>query len=101
MPVTTIGALVALDADVPEEAVRAVLAELPEVEVAAVVKGLEDSFNTIEDHRPDVLIVACQADSESALWYVREAARRHPERPVVVLSTTSPNCRSRSTTTTL
>jgi pilus assembly protein CpaE len=91
MPVATISALVALDERVDEERVRAVLAEVPEIEFKTVVNGLDDPATALAGHSADLLLVACEPDSDSALWFVREAARRAPERPVVVLTGTSAN----------
>ena len=86
-----ITALVALDAGVDEGAVREVLMETHGVEIAAVLAGLEQSWTALGEHPSDVVIVACPPESEQALWFVREATRRYPDRPIVVLSTTSAN----------
>ncbi|HZB76052.1 MAG TPA: AAA family ATPase [Solirubrobacteraceae bacterium] len=84
-------ALVALDAGVDEEAVREVLGATRGVEVAAVLGSLENSWTALGEHPCDVVILACEPDSEAALWFLREATRRYPERPVIVLSGTSAN----------
>jgi pilus assembly protein CpaE len=91
MLVTTIRALVALDADVHEGGVRALLDEMPEIDLTAMVTGLDNCWTALADHRPDVLIVACQPDAEAALQFVREVTRHDPERPVVMLSAPSTN----------
>jgi pilus assembly protein CpaE len=91
MPVATITALVALDSGVDEQRVRELMAEVPAVEVTAVVTGLEDGWTALGQHAADVLLVACEPDSDAALWFVREAARRDPARPVVVLTGASAN----------
>ena len=56
-----------------------------------MVTGLEEGWTALGETPADVLLVACRPDSENALWFVREAARRAPERPVLVLSAGSPN----------
>lgn len=86
-----ISALVALDAGVDADVVRTLLAETPALEVAGLVEGLEKSWSVLEGSAPDAVVVACEPDSEQALWFIREAARKHPDRPVVVLCCGSPN----------
>src|SRR5829696_7388120 len=84
-------ALVALDAGVDEEGVRDVLGATPGVEIAAVLSSLENSWTALGEQPYDVVILACEPDSEAALWFLREATRRYPDRPVIVLSGTSAN----------
>jgi pilus assembly protein CpaE len=87
----SITALVALDAGVDEAGVRDVLTDTRGVEITAVLTGLEESWTALGEHASDVVIVACPPDSEQALWFIREATRRYPERPIVVLSAASSN----------
>jgi pilus assembly protein CpaE len=91
MPVTTMSALVAVDGDVYEETVRAVLDEAPGIDVAALMIGLDDATAALGQHPSDVLLVACRPDSDAAMWFVREASRRSPDRPIVMLSEPSTN----------
>src|SRR5215211_4071245 len=84
-------ALVALDAGVDEEGVRHVLGATRGVEVAAVLSNLENSWTALGEHPYDVVILACEPDSEAALLFLREATRRYPDRPVIVLSGASAN----------
>src|SRR5829696_1637026 len=84
-------ALVALDAGVDEQDVRAVLSATRGVEVATVLDNLENSWTALGDHPCDVVILACRPDSEPALYFIREATRRYPERPMIVLSSESSN----------
>jgi len=86
-----ITALVALDAGVDERAVRDVLTETDGVQITVVVAGLEESWTALGEEVSDVVIVACPPESEQALWFIREATRRHPERPIIVLSGASAN----------
>jgi pilus assembly protein CpaE len=86
-----ITALVALDAGVDEGSVRDVLTDTKGVDIAAVLTGLEDSWTALGEHTSDVVIVACPPESELALWFIREATRRYPERPIIVLSGSSAN----------
>lgn len=87
----SITALVALDAGMDEAGVRDVLTDTRGVEITAVLTGLEQSWTALGEHASDVVIVACPPDSEQALWFIREATRRYPERPIVVLSAASAN----------
>ena len=91
MPVTAMSVLVAVDGDVYEETVRAVLDEAAAIDVAAVVIGLEEAATALGQHPSDVLLVACRPDSDAAMWFVREASRRAPDRPIVMLSEPSTN----------
>lgn len=86
-----ITALVALDAGIDESRVRDVLTDTSGVEIAAVLSGLEESWTALDEQKSDVVIVACPPESEQALWFIREAARRYPERPIIVLSGASAN----------
>jgi pilus assembly protein CpaE len=86
-----ITALVALDTGIDEAGVRDVLTDTRGVEITAVLAGLEESWTALGEHASDVVIVACPPDSEQALWFIREATRRYPERPIVVLSAASAN----------
>jgi pilus assembly protein CpaE len=87
----SITALIALDDGVDEKSVTEVLRDTRGVEVAAVLTGLEESWTALGEHVSDVVIVACPPESEQALWFIREATRRYPERPIIVLSGASAN----------
>jgi len=86
MAARTMSALVALDAAVDAERVRAVLDRATVIDVAALVRGLEDGWTAIDGQAADVLLVACGRDADAAMWFVREAARRTPDRPIVMLT---------------
>jgi pilus assembly protein CpaE len=87
----TISTLVALDAGVDEARVRDLLTATPALGVSAVVEGLDQSWNALSTEAPDAVLVACEPESEKALWFIRELATKHPNRPVVVLCSGSPN----------
>jgi pilus assembly protein CpaE len=86
-----ITALVALDAGMDEGSVRDVLTDTHGIEITAVLAGLEESWTALGEHASDVVIVACPPESEQALWFIREATRRYPDRPIIVLSGPSAN----------
>ena len=54
MQVTTMTALVALETDVDEHDIRELLADVPAVEIVAVVSGLDDSWVALEIGRAHV-----------------------------------------------
>ena len=82
---TTISALVALDSGVDEDDVRTLLTYAPGLEVVGLVEGLDESWGALQATASDAIVVACRPGSEQALWFIRETARAHPSRPVVVL----------------
>jgi pilus assembly protein CpaE len=86
-----ISSLVALDAGVDENRVRELLAETPGLEVAVLVEGLDESWGALSGSPSDAVVVACEPQSEQAIWFIRETARKHPERPIVVLCWGTPN----------
>ena len=82
----TISAVVAVDAGANPDDIRALLAEVEDVGVAGVGE-LEPGWSALADRANDVVVVACPPGSEKALWFIREVARTHPDRPVVVVLT--------------
>ena len=86
-----ITALVALDEGVHRDVVQAALPADSEIEVVALVEGLEESWATLQETAPDVVVIATAGYSERALFFVDGAVKQRPERPVVVLCESSPN----------
>jgi pilus assembly protein CpaE len=87
----TISTLVALDASVDEHVIRGLLAEVPGLEVSGFHAGLDRGWAALDEEAPDAVVVACEPESEMVLWFLREAARKYPDRPVVVLCHGLPN----------
>jgi pilus assembly protein CpaE len=83
--------LVALDAGVDRETVEAALPEGSDIQVAAFVEGLEESWTALQETATDLLLVACAGYSERTLVFIDGAVRQRRERPVVVLCASSPN----------
>ena len=83
--------LVALDVEVDAAAVEAALAVGEGIQVVGYVHGLEDETNPLQDTPSDVLLLACGEPSEVALGFLRSAADRRPDRPVVVLAGAAEN----------
>jgi pilus assembly protein CpaE len=86
-----ISTLVALGAGVDMQQLRTLLEGAPGLAVAAVVEGLEESWNELSSSPTDAVVVVCEPESEQTLWFIRETARTHPDRPVVVLCWGTPN----------
>jgi pilus assembly protein CpaE len=86
-----ITALVTLERGVDEDAVREVLAETQGLELAGLVDGLDAGWTAMGERSADVVVLVCVADSEQALWFLRESARAYPDRPVVILCPGSDN----------
>jgi pilus assembly protein CpaE len=91
MQTTTISALVALDAGVDDERVRALLAHAADIDVVGLVRGLENGWAAVQEQIPDAVILACPPGSDNALWFLRELVRGDNGRPVIVLSDGSPD----------
>ncbi|MDQ3777904.1 MAG: AAA family ATPase, partial [Actinomycetota bacterium] len=83
--------LVALDGDVDRARVENALPEGSNIDVVAVVDGLEESWTTLQDTGADLVIVACGGYSESALVFIDGVVKQQAQRPVVVLCDASPN----------
>jgi pilus assembly protein CpaE len=81
----TITALIALDTEVDRETVEAVLADQPTLEVAGAMADFEDASTMIAEVPCDLLLVACEGDSEQALAFIGGAAKERPDLPVVLL----------------
>jgi pilus assembly protein CpaE len=86
-----VSTLVALDEGVDADLVRTLVGDTHGVEIAAVVEGLQDSWNVVDERPHDLLVVACRPDSDLTLWFVRETVKQRPDRPVVILAGASPN----------
>jgi pilus assembly protein CpaE len=86
-----ITALVAIDEGAQRDLVQASLPADSGVEVVAIVEGFEDSWATLQETAPDVVVVATVGYSERALFFIDGAVKQRPERPVVVLCEKSPN----------
>jgi pilus assembly protein CpaE len=86
----SIKALVSLDAGIDEAAVRAALPSDPTIQVVGYVP-VEESWSTLQEAASDLLVIACSGYSERALTLIGNAAREHPDLPIVVLSMSSPD----------
>jgi pilus assembly protein CpaE len=83
--------LVALDGGVDRDTIEASLPEGSDIQVVALVDGLEESWTTLQETATDLVVVACAGYSERALIFIDGAVKQRRERPVVVLCESSPN----------
>ena len=88
---TMISTLVVLDAGVDEDVVRGLLEDIPGLEVSGFHGSLDRGWAALDESAPEAVVVACEPESENVLWFVREASRKYPDRPVVVLCHGTPN----------
>ena len=86
-----IRALVALDSGVDSNYVQALLPSGSSFEVVGLINGLDESWRTLQETAPDLLIVVCSGYSDRTLYFIDSAVKATPERPIVVLTTGSPN----------
>jgi pilus assembly protein CpaE len=86
-----IHAFVAVDVGVDENQLRAALPEGAGIDVLGVIDGLEESWQTLQETSPDIVVVACSGYSDRALYFIDSAVKQASERPVVVLTIGSPN----------
>jgi pilus assembly protein CpaE len=91
MQTKTISALVAVDVGIDVGDVRTVLDATVGIEATNVVRGLDVAWEALPGDSSDAIVLACAPDSETALWFIRNAVRSYPERPVIVVSAASEN----------
>jgi pilus assembly protein CpaE len=87
-----IRALVAIDEGVDRNLVEAALpVEYADLQVVALIDGLDESWKALQETETDLLLVACAGYSDRALFLIDGAVKQRPSRPIVVLSEGSPN----------
>ena len=86
-----IQALVAVDGGIDGQTIQALLHDDGAVEIVGIITGLEESWRTLQETVPDLLLVVCEGYSDRALFFIDSAVKQQPDRPVVVLTTGSPN----------
>jgi pilus assembly protein CpaE len=86
-----IRALVALDVGVDSNVIQSMLPDNSTIEVVGIINGLEESWRTMQETESDLLIVACEGYSDRALYFIDAAVKDQADRPVVVMTTGSPN----------
>jgi pilus assembly protein CpaE len=86
-----IQALIAVDGGVDEGLLRAALPTDAAIEIIGIVDGLNESWQTLQETSPDLVVVACAGYSDRAIYFIDSAVKQSRERPVVVLTVGSPN----------
>jgi len=82
--------LVSLDAGIDESAVRAALPASTDIQIVGIVRGVDESWTTLHETPADLLVVACSAYSERALFLIASVVKERPGMPVVVLAHDAP-----------
>jgi pilus assembly protein CpaE len=77
--------LVSLDAGIDESAsVRA--AGGSDIQVVGIVRGVDESWTTLQETPTDLLVIACTGYSERALFLIASVVKARPGMPIVVLA---------------
>jgi pilus assembly protein CpaE len=87
----SIHALVAVDTGVDSQTIQAMLPDGGGIEVVGIINGLEEAWRTLQETAPDLVVIVCEGYSDRALYFMESAVKQQPDRPVVVLTTGSPN----------
>jgi pilus assembly protein CpaE len=82
--------LVSLDSGIEEQTVRAALPATPDIQIVGIVKGVDESWSTLQESPTDLLVIACSGYSERALFLIASAVKERPGLPVVVLAQAAP-----------
>jgi pilus assembly protein CpaE len=82
--------LVSLDSGIEEQTVRAALPATPDIQIVGIVKGVDESWSTLQETPTDLLVIACSGYSERALFLIASAVKERPGLPVVVLAQAAP-----------
>jgi pilus assembly protein CpaE len=83
--------LVSLDEGIDETTVRAALPQDPSIQFVGFVRGVEESWATLQETPSDLFVIVCSGYSERALSLIGSTVRENAGRPILVLSQSSPN----------
>jgi pilus assembly protein CpaE len=83
--------LVSLDTGIDEQTVRTALPAVGEIQVVGIVRGVDESWTTLQETPTDLLVVACTGYSERALFLIASVVKERPGLPVVVLAHEAPD----------
>jgi pilus assembly protein CpaE len=83
--------LVSLDTGIDEQTVRAALPATSDIQIVGVVRGVDESWTTLQETPTDLLVVACTGYSERALFLIASVVKERPGMPIVVLAEASPD----------
>jgi pilus assembly protein CpaE len=82
--------LVSLDAGIDESAVRSALPASTDIQIVGIVRGVDESWTTLQETPTDLLVIACTGYSERALFLIGSVVKTRPGMPVVVLAQDAP-----------
>src|SRR6266566_843497 len=83
--------LVSLDTGMDESVVRAALPASTDIQVVGIVRGVDESWTTLQETPADLLVVACSGYSERALFLIGSVVKERPGMPIVVLADDAPD----------
>jgi pilus assembly protein CpaE len=89
--VERIRSLVILSDETDRHAVESALAQDPSLEVIGYLDGLDQDWQQFLGQSSDVVIVACESYTDRVAYAIDRAAKQRPDRPVVLMSQSSPN----------
>src|SRR5919204_901501 len=82
--------LVSLDTGIDEQTVREALPASSEIQIAAIVRGVDDSWTALHETATDLLLIACSGYSERAIFLISSVVRERQGLPIVVLAQDAP-----------
>ena len=83
--------LVSLDAGIDEQTVRASLPVSTDIQIVGIVRGVDETWTTLQETPADLLVVACSGYSERTLFLITSVVKERPGMPIVVLAQDSPD----------
>jgi pilus assembly protein CpaE len=83
--------LVSLDAGIDEQTVRASLPVSTDIQIVGIVRGVDETWTTLQETPADLLVVACSGYSERSLFLITSVVKERPGMPIVVLAQDSPD----------
>ncbi len=78
--------LLAVDKDLDREQIESLLTREGGVELVGVVDDLDSVWAALDATNAELLVVASPSSSDRALFFIDQAVRQNPERPVVALA---------------
>jgi pilus assembly protein CpaE len=83
--------LVSLDAGIDEQTVRASLPVSTDIQIVGIVRGVDETWTTLQETPAELLVVACSGYSERTLFLITSVVKERPGMPIVVLAQDSPD----------
>jgi pilus assembly protein CpaE len=83
--------LVSLDTGIDEQTVRASLPVSTDIQIVGIVRGVDESWTTLQETPADLLVVACSGYSERTLFLITSVVKERPGMPIVVLAHDAPD----------